>query len=166
MASTSHTTRAGLVVGLIAFASVALFYVVFDFLAARGMFYTINLLGRTVFRGLRDPAVLLHPVQLDLTAIFWYNALHLAISLAIGLIVVRLVDHAERHPSQATVVLAVIVTGFVVTILTVGILSNPIRPVLPWWSIVVANALAVLMAAAYLVRQRPGVWGRLVPFAH
>lgn len=166
MASTGETTRAGVVVGLIAYASVAVFYVVFDFLAARGMLYTVNLLGRTVFRGLRDPAVLQHPVPLDLTAIFLYNALHLTISIAIGLIVMRLIDQAERYPPQARLMLSIIVTGFVVTILTVGFLSIPIRPVLPWWSIVVANVLAVLMAAAYVVRVRRGVWSRLVPFAN
>jgi hypothetical protein len=163
--TTTSPTRAGFVVGLIAYASVAVFYSLFDFLASRGLLYTVNLLGRTVFRGLRDPGVIQYPVRLDLTAVFWYNVMHLVISLVIGLIVMRLVDHAERHPSRAALMLSIIVTGFVVTILAVGWLSTPIRPALPWWSIVVANTLAVLMAALYVLRQRPWLWGRLVPFA-
>jgi len=158
-------TRDGLVVGLIAYASVAVFYSIFDFLAARGALYTVNMLGRAVFRGLRDPGVLLHPVRLDLSAIFLYNGLHLLLSLVIGLVVMRFVGQAERNPSRAGLMLALIVAGFVVTILAVGWLSAPIRPVLPWWSIVVANSAAVVAAGAYIIRRRPGVVRRVMPFA-
>ena len=165
MAPADRTMREGLVVGLTAYASVAAFYAVFDLLAARGSLYTVNLLGMAVFRGVHDPAILQLPVPLDLAAIFWYNALHLVLSLAIGLIVVRLVAQAERHPSQAQVVLFVIVAGFVVTILAVGLLTTSMRPVLPWWSIVVANSLAVFVAGLYVLRKHPGIWHRLVPFA-
>jgi len=101
------------------------------------------------------------PIQIDPTAIFWYNALHLVISLAIGLIVVRLVEQAERHPSQALLMVRLIAAGFVVTIIVVGVLSAPMRPVLPWWSIVVANALATVLAGVYLIRKRPGLRGCL-----
>lgn len=61
-------------------------------------------------------------------------------------------------------VFLVIVAGFVVTILAVGRLTGAMRPVLPWWSIVIANALATVFARWYLVRQRPGLYRRLVPF--
>jgi hypothetical protein len=166
MASLEQDTRDGLVVGLIAYASVAVFYSAFDFLAARGSLYTVNLLGQAVFRGLRDPGVLYTPVPLDLNAIFLYNGLHLVLSLAIGLVVMRFVGLAERKPALAWPMVFVIVSGFVVTILGVGALSASIRSVLPWWSIVVANSLAVAMAALYVVRRRPGVWGRLVPLPH
>jgi hypothetical protein len=153
------------VVGFIAYVSVAVFYSLFDFLAARGMLYTVNVLGRAVFRGLRDPAVLQLPVRLDLPAILLYNGLHLFLSLLIGLVVMRFVGQAERRPSRAGWMLLLIVAGFVVTILAVGWLSTPIRPVLPWWSIVVANSVAVLMAAIYIMKRRPGVVGRLIPSA-
>jgi hypothetical protein len=166
MLTRNRTLREGLVVGLIAYASVALFYSVFDFLAARGTLYTVNLLGRAVFRGLRDAGVLQYPVQVDMMAVFWYNLLHLAIALAIGVIVTRLVDQGEQNPSQAPFVLFVILAGFIVTILAVGLLTEPIRPLLPWWSIVAANALASLVAGWYLIRQRPGVLQHLVPLTH
>ncbi len=165
MALTSRTVRQGLVVGLIGYASVAALYAAFDFIAARGIFYTVDLLGKSVFEGLRDPAVLGLPMQLDVTAIVWYSALHLLISLVIGLIVTGLVEQAERRPSLAPMVLLTIVAGFVVTIVAVGLLTSPIRPLLPWWSIVVANALAVLFAGWYLLHSRPGTWRRLSPFA-
>ena len=164
MQRTTATYRDGLVVGLIAYASVAAFYSIFDGLAARGALFTGDLLGKAVFRGLRDPSVLQYPIQPDVTAMLLYNAVHLVISLAIGLIVVRLVGEAERRPARALPVLFVIVAGFVVTVAVVGYLTEPMRAVMPWWTIVAANGFATLFAGAYLLRRRPGVWGILVPF--
>lgn len=157
MNSRPQVARDGLVVGFIAYVAVAVFYFVFDVLAARGALYTVNLLGRAVFRGLRDPAVIQYPVQLDAGAIFLYNSMHLVLSLLIALVVVRLVTQAQRHPSQAPVVLSVIVAGFVATVLVVGWLSAPLRPMLPSWSILLANVAAVIAAAIYLTRRLPGV---------
>ena len=165
MALSSRTIQQGLVVGLIGYASVAALYAAFDFIAARGALYTVDLLGKSVFEGLRDPSVLGLPMQLDVTAIVWYSALHLLISLVIGLIVTGLVEQAEQRPSLAPMVLSTILAGFVVTIVAVGLLTASIRPLLPWWSIVVANALAVLLAGGYLLHKRPGTWRRLSPFA-
>lgn len=163
MTSSEHDTRDGLVLGLIAYASVAAFYAAFDVAATRGPLYTVNLLGRAAFRGLRDPGVLQFPVAIDSNAVFLYNGVHLVLSLAIGLVVARLVGRAERVPAQAPAIVAVIVAGFLATVLGVGILSAPIRVVLPWWSIVVANASAVVAGALFLSHRRPGVVGRLVP---
>ncbi|HOX19951.1 MAG TPA: hypothetical protein PLI70_03390 [Gemmatimonadales bacterium] len=161
MPGENRVVREGLLVGFVAYASVALFYAVFDFLAARGPLFTVNLLGLAVFKGVRDPSILQLPIPVDATAVFWYNALHLVLSLAIGLVVVRLVAQAEARPSQARAMLFTIVGGFVVTILAVGILTEPMRALLPWWSIVVANVVAVWMAGSYLLRAHPGIWRRL-----
>jgi hypothetical protein len=147
---------------LIGYAAVALFYSMFDLLAARGTFYTVNLLGRAVFRGLRDPEVLMFPVTLDVAAIVSYNSLHLALALIIGLVVTWLVGYAEEHPSRRFGVVLVIIAGFVVTVLAVGMLTAGMRPLLPWWSIVMANILAVVLAGTYLMRRRPGLAGRMV----
>ena len=164
MTPATRTIREGLVVGFIAYLAVAAFYASFDILAARGSFYTLNLLGKAVFRGLRDPAVLQLPIPPDLGAMARYNALHLVVSLAIGLFVTGLASQAERRPAQAHYAGLTIVAGFFVTILGVGLLTTPIRPVLPWWSIVVANSLAVLPAGLYLIRKHPGILRRLIPF--
>lgn len=161
----SRTLRQGLVVGLIAYAAVAVFYAAFDVLAARGTLYTVDLLGKAVFRGLRDPSILQYPIEPDLGAVFLYNGLHLLLALAIGLIVTRLVDQADRHPTQGPLVLLVIVAGFGVTVYAVGALTQPMRPLLPWWSIVAANAFAALLAGLYLLRKRPGLPARLLHFA-
>lgn len=164
MTTANRTMREGLVVGLIGYAAVAVFYAVFDFLAARGPLYTVNLLGRAVFRGLRDPAVLQLPLQTDPAAIGLYNGLHLLVSLAIGLVVTWLVSQVEGPPAQARLALLTIGAGFFVTIFGIGMLSNPIQDLLPWWSVVVANALAVLVAGAYLLRKHPGLLRRRAMF--
>lgn len=161
----NRTMRDGLVVGLIAYAAVALFYSVFDILAARGTLYTVDLLGQAMFRGLRDPAILMMPLTRDPMAIFLYNAFHLVVSLGIGIVITSLVAQAEQHPSQALLVLFMIVAGGVLTVFAVAYLTESMRAVLPWWSIVVANLLAAALAGAYLVRRRPGLWDRLHPLS-
>jgi hypothetical protein len=161
MITARGTVRDGLVVGLIGYAAVALFYSGFDVLAARDPLYTVDLLGKAVFRGLRDPGVVLFPLPLDGAAIFLYNALHLVLALAIGLVVTALAGEAERQPGRSRLVLLTLIAGFVVTIAIVGLLTTSMRPVLPWWSIVVANGLAVTVAGAYLIRQRPLLRHRL-----
>lgn len=166
MSRSAPTVRQGVIVGLIGYFSVAAFYAAFDLIAARGPLYTVNLLGMSVFKGLRDPGVLGVPIHPDTSAIFWYNAFHLAVSIVIGLIVTGLVELAERRPPQARMALFTIIGGFFVTIIVVGLLTSSIRPLLPWWSIVIANAFAVLLAGRYLMWKRPGTWSRLSPFAH
>jgi len=149
-------------VGIIGYASVAALYAALDLVAARGALYTVDLLGKSLFKGLRDTGVLGLPIEADAAAIVWYNGIHLLVSLVIGIIVTGLVANSERRPEQARMVLFVIVAGFFVTIVVVGLLTSSIRPLLPWWSIVVANTLAVLLAGAYLIWKRPGVVQRLL----
>ncbi len=161
MPGENRVIREGVMVGLVAYMAVAAFYAMFDLLAARGPLYTVNLLGLAVFDGTRGLSITQGPITMDLSGILWYNALHLVFSLVIGLIVVRLIAEAERHPGRARLVLYTIIGGFVVTILAVGQLTEPIRPMLPFWSIVLANLLAVLFAGWYLLRWHPGIWGRL-----
>ena len=76
MTRTSRTLAEGLMLGGLAYAAVAFFYAAFDVLAARGSLYSVDLLGKALFRGLRDPSVLQLPIALDPTAIFLYNGLH------------------------------------------------------------------------------------------
>lgn len=163
MPTETRPIREGLVVGAMAYAAVALFYAMFDALAARGGLFTVNLLGLALFRGQRDPAILQLPIALDWTALLGYNAVHLMISLVIGVTVVGLAAHAERNPARASAVTAIIIAGFAVTILAVGQFTAAIRPLLPWWSIVVANSFAVLVAGRYLLKRHPEWWAKLMP---
>ena len=151
--SYQSTLRHGLIVGLIAYATVAAFYSGLDVLAARGPLFTVDMLGKAVFRELRDPAVLLFPRELDLFAILLYNGLHLAVALSIGLLTTALVGHAKQHPGRASLILTALVAGGVVTVAAVVSLARPMRPVLPWWSVGVANAWSAGLAGVYLLLQ-------------
>lgn len=164
MTEARRTLRDGLALGLIAYAAVAAFYAAFDVLAARGALYTVNLLGRAAFRGLRDPSVLQLPVRLDLGAVSLYNALHLVLSLGIGQVVAWLIRRAEDDPRAAPLYLGAIVGGYVLTILAVGLLTGPFRQLLPWWSIIAANTAAVALAGAWVVWKWPRAWRALLPF--
>jgi hypothetical protein len=144
---------------------VALFYAFFDFLAARGFLFTVNLLGQALFFGLRDPSVLESPMAIDLNAVVLYTILHLVVALVIGVFVSWLVAQLEGPPAQTRLALLVIVAGFFVTIFGIGMVSSPIKTLLPWWSVVVANILAVVVAGAYLLGRHPGLAKRLMPSA-
>lgn len=160
----NHWLRDGLSAGTVAYAAVAVFYSGFDLLASRGPLFTINLLGRAFFRDLRDPSVLQFPVALDFGAAFMYNAMHLAASLGIGLVVMGLVEQAEREPRQARFVSALIAAGFLATVLVVGRVTEPLSVVLPWWSVVAANAVASAASGLYVMRRRPGIVKRMLGF--
>jgi len=157
MPADTHPWRAGLAVGLLGYAAVAAFYALFDVVAARGTLFTVNMLSRSLFLGAPDPSLLQFPVDNWLAGIFWYNAVHLVISLGVGLFVVGLLEHVRRRPARAAVAMATIVAGYIVTIVVVGLLSRTIRPVLPWWSIVVVNSGAAALGGAYLLRRRPAL---------
>lgn len=164
MTPANRTLREGLCLGGLAYVAVAAFYAAFDFLAARGTLYTVDLLGKALFRGLRDPAVLQLPARVDVGAVLLYNGLHLVASLAIGCVIAWLIARAERGARDAYLSLSVIVAGFFVTVVGVGALTASFRPLLPWWSIVAANAVAVVVAGGFLVWKRPEVVGILMPF--
>lgn len=151
----------GLVVGLIAYAAVAVLYGVFDLLAARGALYTVNQLGLALVRGVRDTGQVGMPIPLDYAAIALYNALHLFASLAIGFVVTGLVAHSLERPARAPTILVVLIAGFVGTVALIGVVTIPMRPVLPWWSIILANTLAVMVAARYVIRRFPSAFSRL-----
>ncbi len=161
MSAQTRTVRDGIIVGLTGFAAVALFYLAFDFLAARGPLHTVNMLGRAVFRGLREPAVLQFPVELDPRAVLEYSALHLSVAIVVGLFVAWLVDTGERDAARRATIRIIIAAGYLVTVAAVGLVTMPMRELLPWWSILLANALAMLVGGAYLVSRRPGLWSRL-----
>ena len=55
----------------------------------------------------------------------------------------------------------ILTMGFAITVAVVGRLTEPMRSLLPWWSIVVANGAATVCAAAYLLKTRPGLWRRM-----
>lgn len=161
MAGATRTVREGLAVGLIGYATVAIFFTLFDLLAGRGPVFTLNVLGRVVFRGARDPAILQLPIPADFTAMALYNFFHLFVAVVVGLFAAWLVQRVEARPERGLPALLVILAGYVVTVVVVARLSRGIEPLLPFWTIVVVNTLAAVGGGAYLWRAHPGLWRRV-----
>ena len=155
MPSVPRWIREGCFIGFLAFVTVALFYAAFDLFAARGALYTVNQIGVVMQRGPGEIGAAGGSWPIDLGAIVFYSTLHLVVSLGIGLLVCRLVHEAELRPMQAQVALLFIVAGFAGTVALVGALSAPVREVLPWWSVIASNALAVFVAGTVLLRRHP-----------
>lgn len=161
MGRSGSVVREGVVVGLIGFAAVALFYTALDVLAGQGWFFTLNLMGQVLFRGVRDPAVLQLPMPLDLGAMMAYNALHLLVSLAVGLFVAWLVDLVEESPHRGYAALGILLVGYVATVAAVALFARDVAPLLPLWSVVTVNTLAALGGGTYLWRVHPDLWARM-----
>lgn len=161
MARTGRTVREGLTLGLIGFAAVAVFYTVFDILAGQGWFFTLNLMGQVLFRGVRDAAVLQLPMPLDVGAMAGYNFLHLSVSLAVGLFVAWLVDLAEENPRRGYAALAIMLAGYLATVVAVALFARDVAPLLPLWSVVTVNTLAACGGGLYLWSAHPGLWARV-----
>lgn len=163
MPRTSTDLQDGVVVGTIAYAVIAATYGLLDLVAGRGLFFTVNLLGHATFGGAAAAGAITAGEPIQLSAVLLFNALHLVVSIVIGVVVVILVGYAEREHRQAYTVLLALVTGYAVTVAGIGWLSADFRDVLPWTSIILANALAVGAGAAYVAWQRPGVIERMIP---
>ena len=161
MTRSRRTLWDGLTAGLIGYAAVAVFYAMFDVLAARGTLFTLDLLGKATFRGVRDPALLLLPQEPDLIAMLAYNFLHLGVALAVGLFVAWLLGRVEVRPAIGQAVFVLLLAGYLVTIAVVGALGRQFLSLLPWWTIVASNTLAAGLAGAYLLKVHPGLWDRV-----
>ncbi len=159
MAKAKGCVREGLTVGVVGYLVVAVFFTVFDLLAGRGIAFTLNLLGKMVFRGVRDPAILQLPIAADTGAMIAYNFLHLFLSLAVGLFVAWLVTRVEKRPGLRYPVLGILIGGYVGTIAVVTMFAGEVSQLLPWWTIVTVNTLAALGGGAILLKAHPGLFG-------
>ena len=161
MARTGGTVREGLTLGLIGFGAVAVFYTVFDVLAGQGWFFTLNLMGQVLFRGVRDAAVLQLPMPLDIGAMAGYNFLHLLVSLAVGFFVAWLVDLVEENPRRGYAAVAIMLAGYLTTVAAVALFARDVAPLLPLWSVVTVNTLAACGGGVYLWWAHPGLLARV-----
>jgi len=146
--------------GMIGYAAVAVFYAAFDVLAGRGAVFTLNLLGKVMFRGVRDPAILQLPIAPDVAGMVMYNFVHLFVALGVGLFVAWLMAKVEERPQTLYPVLGVAVAGYVVTVVAVAFLTQWASLLLPLWTIVTVNTLAALGGGAFLWRAHPDLWAR------
>lgn len=138
--------RDGLIAGVIGYAVVATFFVVFNLAVGQPALYTAALLGESLFAGVRDPAAL----TLDPGLVLAFNGVQLVVMLLFGLFAAWLVYEAELHPEfwylAFFLFLAALVAGYagvLVITLLMGTLLSP-------WLVVTASLLGALSMALYL----------------
>jgi hypothetical protein len=143
----------GFLAGIVAAATVALWFLVVDALSGRP-FYTPTVLGTALFRrgaGLASPETL--PVSFEMVWMFtWVHALAFA---ALGGIASWLLAAVDRNPNIGFGVLLLFVVfeaGFTSAALA---FAGPILHALTWPSILVANLLAAAAMTIYFRLRHP-----------
>jgi len=147
----------GLVAGLLGYASIALFFGLLHLLTGQSLFHTATALG--------DPLVSHRSALVVGTAagsVLAFNGIHLMAFLLFGLIAAWLVSRAETNPGFLYLMLFLGLAGFFYSLS--GFLGFSIdRPLAPSWvAVAVANLLAGLLMAAYLLRAHPGLWPQIM----
>ena len=139
------------ITGVIGYAVVALFFVIWNLLTGRHPLYTAAVLGQGIVSAPQaggESVVAFGPVVA-------YNAIHLIVFLVIGLVAAWLVFATEKVPQFWFVGILIFVTALMASIAVVVTYSVPISEALPWWSIVAANVVAAFLMGAYLVKAHP-----------
>lgn len=151
-----NRTRAigdGFEAGALGAAVVAVWFLLIDVVAGHP-FYTPSLLGTALTRGvdeaLRTPAV-------SVGMVYAYTGIHFVLFILFGIVVASLVIQYERTPiiGYLFVVLAVVFElGFLVFILA---FAEPLLRGIPWWGVLVGNALALTAMALYFRARHPAL---------
>ena len=150
---TARLFQEGIVAGVLAAVTVAVWFFVLDLIQGRP-FYTPTVLGTALFgRGAGLAALENVPPSLEMVLMFtWVHGLAFA---AIGGIVSRLLGMVERHPGVGFGILLLFVIlefGFTVAAM---VFAAPILKALTWPAVLVANLLAAAAMAGYFRLRHP-----------
>ncbi len=147
----------GAVNGLVGAAVVAVWFFVLD-LATGTPLRTPAALGSALFLGASGPGEVVG--TFGLVAV--YTVVHVAAFVVAGVVFVGLAEQIERVPAMALLVLltAILVEGLVLATIAVG--AQWVMGTVGWWSVVVANVLAVLAMGWHVWRTHPMLQRRLL----
>lgn len=155
--STARVLSEGLIAGVIGYATVVLFYIIYNVVQGQSVFHTPALLGTALFwRGAAPGNQLVTAAP-----VIAYNGLHLLAWLIIGVIAAWLFHETEKHHPIWYLVFFIFLAGFLFSMAAVGVFAAELTGVLPWWTIVVTNLLAGLTAGTYLWRAHAGLFRAL-----
>jgi hypothetical protein len=150
----------GVLAGLLGYATVVVFYAVWNALHGRSPFYTAALLGATLFYGLRQGA----EVVVWAGPVLAFNGVHLVIFLGVGLLAAWIATESERGAHYWYIGLSLLVYGSIHVIGLVLWIADPLRDRLPIWSAVVASVVALGAMAVYLFGVHPRLRQELVDY--
>lgn len=147
----------GAINGLIGAAVVAAWFFVLD-LAGGNPFRTPAALGSALLLGASGPGEIV--VTFGLVAV--YTVVHVAAFVVAGVVFVALAEQVERVPAMALLVLltAILLEGLFLA--TIGVGAQWVLGTLGWWSVAVANVVAVLAMGWQVWRTHPTLQRRLL----
>ncbi len=141
----------GFEAGAIGAVVVAAWFLLIDTLAGRP-FYTPSLLGTALTRGVEQA---LRVPEVSVGMVYAYSGIHFVLFILFGVLVASLVVQYERTPviGYLLVVAAVVFElGFLIFILA---FAEPLLAGIPWWGVLVGNALAIVAMALYFRARHP-----------
>jgi hypothetical protein len=152
-----RTLTEGLVAGLLGYASIALFFGILHLVTGHSIFATAAVLG--------DPLVSHGSVVVggDVAgSVIAFNGIHLIAFLLFGVIAAWLVSRSETNPGFFLIMLFIGLAGFFYSLS--GFLGYSVdRPLAPSWiAVAVANLVAGLLMATYLLRAHPGLLSKVI----
>jgi len=147
----------GAVNGLIGAAVVAAWFFVLD-LAGGNPFRTPAALGSALLLGASGPGEIV--ATFGLVAV--YTVVHVAAFVVAGVVFVALAEQVERVPAMALLVLlaAILLEGLILA--TIGVGAQWVLGTLGWWSVAIANVLAVVAMGWQVWRTHPTLQRRLL----
>jgi hypothetical protein len=146
----------GIGAGALGAAAVATWFLLYDVAQGRP-YFTPALLGAVPFHGLRDVAV----VSISWPLVLGYSLVHWAAFALFGLAAAALLAEADRQPALLFVFVMLVCCFEVFALALVALLAEWLFEALAWWSIAVANALAVVVMLSFLGRRHRRAWHTL-----
>lgn len=142
----------GLIVGVLAAAVVAAWFLAYDF--AAGMpFRTPSLLGAILFGGgqAMEGAA-------SLSLVLMYTLVHVAVFVGFGVVVAGLFTIADREPAVLFGLFMLLCCFQVAFVAVLKIAAEWALDPIPWWAILVGNFLATVAMLGVLFPMHPAAW--------
>ncbi|HTR60438.1 MAG TPA: hypothetical protein VMH37_01975 [Candidatus Binataceae bacterium] len=152
MNSKGQIVRDGAVAGLLGAATVALWFLLFDFSRGR-MFETPALLASVLFHSAARGAAL--PLVVE------YTIVHVFAFVAFGVGTAIMLEAAEHRRTLLPALLIVLIAFEGLFVALVTFLGPEFQSALSWWSVLVGNLLATAVMVAYFFGRHPRLGDRL-----
>lgn len=150
---TLHLYREGIVAGIVAAATIALWFLIVDALNGQPL-YTPSVLGTALFHSDAGSAAL-ENLSVSFRMVLLFTGVHGFVFICIGGIASRFLGSAEQNPDLGFGILLLFVI-FEVGFVTVNVLfAEHVLHALAWPTVLVGNVLAAAAMAGYFWRRHP-----------
>lgn len=144
--------KEGAVTGILGGMAVAVWFLILDILKGRPL-HTPSVLGQVILFGSVSPVT----DRVVPGGVISYTLLHLTVFIAMGLLVTELVHLAVTSPVFRFALLMLFVVFQIFFYVFTYVFFVGTRELFPWWEVLVADTLAVVVMLAYLWRKHPSL---------